>query len=112
MEVAGKIIKVGETKSYGDKGFKKRELVVNEALEINGKQYDNPLTIEFTQDKTQLLDKFKVGQSVSVAINLRGREYTKDGETRYFNSIQGWKVEEANQAELTPEVEGNEDLPF
>ena len=45
MQVQGKIIKVGETKSYGDKGFKKRELVVNETLEINGKQYDNPLTI-------------------------------------------------------------------
>ena len=33
--------------------------------------------------------------------NLRGREWTSpQGETKYFNSIQGWKIEarQANQA--------------
>ena len=49
-----------------------------------------------------MLDKFKVGQPVKVSINLRGREWTSpQGEVKYFNSIQGWRIETLQQE--TPE---------
>ena len=55
--------------------------------------------IEFVQDKTDLLDAYKVGQPVKVSINLRGREWTNpQGEVKYFNSIQGWRIESLQPA--------------
>ncbi len=69
--------------------FKKRELVVT-----TEEQYPQHIMIEFTQDKTDLLDQYKPGDSVKVSINLRGREWVNpQGETKYFNSIQGWRIE-------------------
>jgi translation initiation factor IF-3 len=54
------------------------------------------LMIEFTQDKVDLLNNFSQGQSVKVAINLRGREWINPaGKAKYFNSLQGWKIEQA-----------------
>jgi len=96
MEVQGRIKVLGETKEYGNKGFKKRELVLT-----TEEQYPQVLPIEFVQDKTSLLDKFAIGQQVKVSINLRGREWTSpQGEVKYYSSIQGWRIEalQANDA--------------
>lgn len=89
MEVQGRIKMIGETKTFGNNGFRKRELVVT-----TEEQYPQHLMIEFVQDKTDLLNNFNVGQEVKVSINLRGREWVSpQGETKYFNTIQGWRIE-------------------
>ncbi|MBZ9729593.1 DUF3127 domain-containing protein [Salegentibacter sp. JZCK2] len=89
MEVQGKIKLVGETKTFGNNGFRKREVVVT-----TEEQYPQHIMIEFVQDKTDLLNNFQVGQPVKIGINLRGREWVSpQGETKYFNSIQGWRIE-------------------
>ena len=89
MEIQGTVKLVGTTKTFGSNGFRKRELVVT-----TQEQYPQHLMIEFVQDKTDLLNSINVGQSVKVGINLRGREWVNpQGETKYFNSIQGWRVE-------------------
>lgn len=94
MEVQGKIKMIDETKTYGNNGFRKREMVVT-----TEEQYPQHILIEFIQDKTNLLDKFKVGQNVKVNINLRGREWTNpQGETKYFNSLNGWRIESLEQS--------------
>ena len=86
MEIQGKIKLIGETQSVGSNGFRKRELVVT-----TEEQYPQHLSIDFVQDKTDLLNNFQIGQPVKVGINLRGREWTSpQGETKHFNSIQGW----------------------
>lgn len=91
MEVVGIIKLVGATQEIGAKGFRKRELVVTTA-----EDYPQMIMIEFTQDKVDLLNSFEVGQSVKVSINLRGREWINpQGEAKYFNSLQGWKIEQA-----------------
>ena len=60
-------------------------------------QYPQHILIEFTQDKCDLLNTLKVGEDVTIGINLRGREWvTPQNETRYFNSIQGWKVDKVS----------------
>ena len=42
------------------------------------------------------MNNYAVGQNVKVSINLRGREWVNpQGETKYFNSIQGWRIENA-----------------
>ncbi|CAN5130094.1 DUF3127 domain-containing protein [soil metagenome] len=89
MEVQGKIKMIGETQTFGSNGFKKREVVVT-----TEEQYPQHIMVEFTQDKTDLLNNFKVGQPVKIGVNLRGREWVNpQGETKYFNSIQGWRIE-------------------
>ncbi len=93
MEVQGKIKLIGETQTFGTNGFRKRELVVT-----TEEQYPQHIMIEFVQDKTELLDAYKVGQPVKININLRGREWVNpQGEAKYFNSIQGWRIENVQQ---------------
>ncbi len=125
MEVQGKIKVIGETQTFGNNGFRKREVVVTTA-----EQYPQSIMVEFVQDKTDLLNNFAVGQDVKISINLRGREWTNpQGEVKYFNSIQGWRIENMGQAAGNPEMppmppadafepatnlntDENDDLPF
>ena len=58
------------------------------------------------KDKCDLLDRFKIGQQVTVDINLRGREWINpEGEAKYFNDIEGWKISGAK-------VPVDDDLPW
>ena len=80
---------IDDTKTFGSSGFRKREVVVT-----TEEQYPQHILVEFVQDKCDLLDKFQVGQPVKIGVNLRGREWVNpQGETKYFNSIQGWRIE-------------------
>ena len=101
MEVQGSIKLIGEVQEISAT-FKKRELVVS-----TDEQYPQTLSIEFIQDKTDLLNKFEVGQNVKVGINLRGREWEnpQTKEIKYFNSIQGWRIE------LLGNSNSDDDLP-
>lgn len=121
MQVTGKIKLVNAEQTFGSNGFRKRDMVVT-----TEEQYPQMILIEFVQDKCDLLNNFSVGQDVTVSINLRGREWVNpQGETKYFNSIQGWRIEAAQTAgapaaggsfETTsaPAATSNEpdDLPF
>ena len=89
MEIQGKIKLIGETKTFGSNGFRKREVVVT-----TEEQYPQHILVEFVQDKCDLLNKHNVGETVKISINLRGREWTNpQGEVKYFNSVQGWRIE-------------------
>ncbi len=89
MEVQGRIKMVGETQTFGGNGFRKREIVIT-----TDEQYPQHIMVEFVQDKCDLLNSYKEGQEVKISINLRGREWVNpQGETKYFNSIQGWRIE-------------------
>lgn len=102
MEIQGRIKLIDETKTYGNNGFRKREVVVT-----TEEQYPQHILVEFVQDKTDLLDTFQVGQMVKISINLRGREWVNpQGETKYFNSIQGWRIESMENAS-----EDNQNIP-
>ena len=97
MEIQGKIKLIGETQSFGSNGFRKREVVVT-----TEEQYPQHIMIEFVQDKTELLNSCQVGQQVKIGINLRGREWVNPQvQTKYFNSIQGWRIESMQPAQNT-----------
>lgn len=123
-EIVGKIKYVGPDQQVSA-SFKKRELVVT-----SDEMYPQHILIEFAQDKCEYLDGYREGESVKVQINLRGREWVSpSGETRYFNSIQGWRIErlqvqgppplepQASTQQFSPETNSNDDdeesdLPF
>ena len=102
MEVIGKLKLIGETQTFGTNGFRKREFVIT-----TDEQYPQHIMIEIVQDKCDIIDKYKLGDNVKVSINLRGREWVNpQGETKYFNSIQGWRIESAlTDAEINAGVE-------
>ena len=94
MEVQGRIKMIGDTQTFGSNGFRKREVVVT-----TEEQYPQHILVEFVQDKSDLLNNYQVGQQVKIGINLKGREWVNpQGETKYFNSVQGWKIEALQQS--------------
>ena len=117
MEVKGIIKLINETQTFGERGFRKRELVLSTIEE-----YPQHLLIEFVQDKVDVLDNFVIGQGVEISINLRGREWINpEGVAKYFNSIQGWRIkasasdapaEAAPASTQPPAGDGADDLPF
>ena len=118
MQITGKVKFISKVNTYGGNNFKKRELVVQ-----TEEQYPQTLLIEFIQDKCDLLNSYSSGDIVTISINLRGREWINpQGETKYFNSIQGWKIEKKNSTIHNPVSEpittnfdnlpDDEDLPF
>ena len=124
MEVTGKI-KVINAEQQVSASFRKRELVV-----ATEEQYPQFISINFVQDKCDLLNNYNAGEAVKVSINLRGREWVNpQAEVKYFNDIQGWRIErmqtEAPAAGMPPmppaeafapatnfTEEEHDDLPF
>jgi len=109
--VLGTIKVINETQNI-TASYRKRELVVT-----TNEQYPQHILIEFGQDKCDVLNNYKVGDSVDVSINIRGREWTNpQGEVKYFNSIQGWKInktaETPNNIEVVEAEELTGDEPF
>jgi hypothetical protein len=108
MQVKGTIKRVNAEQQVSDK-FKKRTV----HIETEG-EYPQTIEVQFTQDKTSLLDGFSEGQSITIDINLRGREWTgNDGVLKVFNTIEGWRISsdgEAPQPSISEEI--NDDLPF
>ena len=89
MEIQGRIKQIFPSQMIGQNGFEKRDLVIT-----TEEQYPQTIIIQFTQQRCDLLDSLQVGQRVKVYVNIRGREWTNpQGETKYFNTIEGWKIE-------------------
>ena len=114
----GELKVIGDVQQISD-SFKKREFVV---LDASG-QYPQTIMFQAVQDRTDLLNNFNVGDNVEVTFFLRGREWTnpKDGQVKYFNSLDAWKIEPLGDATDKPAsadsaetfvAEGDDDLPF
>jgi hypothetical protein len=107
MEITGKIKWIDEVKTYGSNGFRKCEIVIT-----TQEQYPQQILVEFVQDKCELLDTYQIGQDVRIGINLRGREWVNpEGQTKYFNSIQGWRIDQLDQ-EIDNEESTSIQKPF
>ena len=92
FQLNGTIIEIYDEKIISDK-FKKREFVLEHAP---NPEYPDFLKIEVVQNKTDLLDKYKVGDEVTVDINLKGKKWEKGKESGYFNSIQAWRIQSSD----------------
>lgn len=126
-KLQGTIKMIGATQKVSEK-FSKRDLAVTDTSSM----YPQDILFQLAQDKCQELDRFKVGDSVEVSFNLRGREWSSPaGEIKYFNTLDAWRVEllhagetnnhRAEQAPSHPQQpaqqaqttqEEDDDLPF
>jgi hypothetical protein len=92
IETVGKLHTIFETKQVSER-FSKREFVVEIA---DNPKYPQVVLFQLTGDRCAQLDEFHVGDSIRIEFSLRGREWkSPSGETKYFNSLDVWKVEAA-----------------
>lgn len=98
LEITGKVHHIGETQQISDK-YKKRECVLHIENPQNP-QYDDFISIQFGQDNCNKLDSLKFQDEVKIQCNVKGRQYSdkNTGGIKYFNSIEGWKVEVISSA--------------
>ncbi len=95
FDVVGKLHVAYETKQVSER-FSKREFV----LEVADGKYPQFVSFQLTGDRVSVLDDFHVGDQVRVTFNLRGREWRNpQGEVKYFNSLDVWKLEAARANE-------------
>lgn len=89
MEVQGIIKAINQTEQISDR-FKKREFVLT--VDPQGK-YPQHVLFQLTQDKCSLADDLAPGQELRVQFNLRGKEWNSGFETKYFNTLEAWRIE-------------------
>ena len=89
------ILKVKKDTQKVTDSFQKREFVITD----NSSQYPQHCLFQLVQDKCSLLDPVNEGEEITVSFNLRGREWTSpQGEVKYFNSLDAWRIEKAAAA--------------
>jgi hypothetical protein len=102
MEIKGKLVEIFATQEVSEK-FSKREFVVEYA---ENPSYPEYIKLEVVNDKVSILDNYKVGDSVDVAFNLRGRSWTdKTGKVSYFNTLVCWKISKEDDKASMQEVD-------
>ena len=121
MKLTGKIVQIQETIELSN-NFRVRSLILT-----TDDQYPQVHEIQFTKEKTYILDDYKEGDQVSIDINLRGREWkSPKGDIKYFTSITGSRIENntpiakqvkeaVTNAQHNPDrepAEAADDLPF
>jgi hypothetical protein len=100
MEVFGKVIVLGETMTVGSAGtFRKRTIVIE-----TDEQYKQTIPVDFVQDKTEILNAYKVGESVKIGINIRGNEYNG----KYYVSLNGWNINKHDINNASPSINKKE----
>ena len=93
MNIQGKLIEIFDTIQITET-FKKREFIIQDN---KNPEYPEYIKVEVIQDKVSLLDNLNIGDEINVLINIKGRKWEdKEGNIKYFNSIQGWKIESEN----------------
>lgn len=92
LNIEGTIKVIGDTQEF-DSGFKKRQFVISTAAE-----YPQDLAMQFYRDKVDILDKYKVGEKVTVWFNLGGNEHNG----KYYVNLAAWRIAKV----LEPNFEG------
>lgn len=86
--VTGRLHEIFDEQQVSEK-FRKREFV----LEVQDGAYPEHIKFQLVQDKTSLVDAFRIGDEVKVTFNLRGRGFNKNGQMLYFTNLEAWKIE-------------------
>ncbi|GAB2466096.1 hypothetical protein GCM10011375_33320 [Hymenobacter qilianensis] len=87
-DATGRLHEIFDEQQVSEK-FRKREFV----LEVQEGQYPEHIKFQLVQDKTALIDPFKIGDEVKVTFNLRGRGFNKNGQMLYFTNLEAWRIE-------------------
>ena len=120
--VKGTIHLIEETKTYGQKGFRKRLVVLEQS---KGGGFTNYVPVEFLKDACDSVDELHLGDEIEVAYRLSGRRWQRDesSEPKYFLSAEAMSFRVLNgggsgQSAAGPDVDSvlaeaaDDDVPF
>jgi len=97
FKTTGRIVAIFPTEYRGERQFASRNFVI----EIEG-QYPQQVQFQAVQAYSDQLDLYAIGQEVEVSFDLRGRAYVKDGETKYFTTLNAWRVKKVADQSVAP----------
>jgi hypothetical protein len=101
--------------------FRTREFVVETTEDIGGRIINNYIKFQSVQDRTQLVDRFNVGDSIKVHFNIKGTRWEKNGQVNYITNLDAWRIEQVSMQQDAPAAampppppptEVSDDLPF
>lgn len=109
-QITGRLLSIGQTVQIPTKSgatFKKREFLLDattyDPYTRERSPYDNILPLELSEDKCAELDRFHVGDIVTVSFALQGRQWqTQDGEVKRMIGIRCYKLEQRNAQQPAP----------
>ena len=88
-EVKGILHAKGEIQQRSEK-FSTRQFTIK----LTDEKFEQVVTFELLNDRTDIIDPFGIGEEVTVSFNLKGREWkSPQGELKYFNTLEAWKVQ-------------------
>ncbi len=87
LELTGKLIAKFEEQQISEK-FKKREFVI----ETSENNFTEQIKFELVQDRTDIIDPYKIGDDIKISFNLKGRKWND----KYFVNVQAWRIEYAS----------------
>jgi hypothetical protein len=111
------------TRSFGQRGFRKRVVVVEQQQE----RFSNFVPFEFVRDACDAVDQLKVGDEVEIEYSLSGRRWQRDAgsEVKFFLSAEAAKFTVLSQGggssatsatsandRLAEAANDQEDVPF
>jgi len=105
--------------------FKTREFVIEKSEDIGGRVITNYAKFQCVQDKTNMPDRFNIGDEVKVMFNIKGTKWNKSGVDNYITNLDAWRMEtvkintdnsfnDAPQVFVPSDAPGDivDDLPF
>lgn len=107
-KVRGVVHVIEGTKTFGQKGFRKRVVV----LEQNNGRFTNYIPLEFTNDGCDTVDELHVGDEAEITYRLGGRKWQKDpsSEVKFFLSAEATSFRVLNEKAPPDEAAANKDL--
>ncbi len=97
LEITGKLVEKYDTQTVNDR-FRKREFVIEVTEEVNGSAFTNFAKMQLVQNKTDIIDRFNLGDMLRVNFSIKGNRYEKEGKVSYFSNLDAWRIEKADAA--------------
>jgi Domain of unknown function (DUF3127) len=93
-EIQGKLIVVYPIVQRSET-FKTREFVIEKTEDIGGRIITNFVKFQCVQDKTSIVDRVNVNDTVKVLFNIKGTKWNKSGTDNYITNLDAWRIETA-----------------
>ncbi len=106
-EAVGKLVAKFDTVQRTET-FKTREFVIEKSEDIGGRVITNYIKFQCVQDKTEMPDRFNIGDNVKVMFNLKGTKWNKSGVDNYITNLDAWRME---TVKLGNDTAGNDGPP-
>ena len=111
-ELTGKLIAKFDTVQR-TATFKTREFVIEKSEDIGGRVITNYAKFQCVQDKTNMPDRFAIGDTVKVSFNIKGTKWEKNGQVNYITNLDAWKIETVNmQSQQTADAPPPDYMPM